>query len=613
VAPSHLAPLAISVPILVACLLLAVGRHLPHRLVDALATAGAAAGTGIDVVLLRATAGGDVVTWTAGWSPSAGFGVGGVGAVGIALVADPLGAGAATVAGALMVAALVYGWHYFDSADAHFHALMLLFLAGMTGFALSGDLFDMFVFFELMSAVAYALTGFKIEDPGAVQGGLAFGIVNSLGAYLTLMGIGLLYGRTGQLGLAALAVTLGERPADALVVGGFVLVVTGFLVKAAVAPFHFWLDDAHAVAPTPVCVLFSGIMVVLGVYGTFRVSTVVFSVLPHADLHRLFLVLGTLTAFVGAVMCVLQRHLKRLLAYSTIAHVGLFVLAFGTLDAEGTAGGALYAAGHAAIKAALFLIAGVILNRYGSVDEIDLHGRGRQARLLPWLMIAAAFALAGLPPFGVGLGKAVAEEAVAKAGAPWAPALFVLVSALTGAAVLRAAARIYFGAGTQPEKDTADQDTSGSEEEPEVGGLLQRVPLTMLAPIVVLFLAGLALGVAPGVPAWFGEAAERFVDRDGYVGTVLTGTPRHGGAALEAGWTASGVGLGLLSSALAVAVASAALYRDRLPDLAGTAARPITAAVRGLRALHSGHVGDYVAWLVAGVAVLGALVALPLR
>jgi multicomponent Na+:H+ antiporter subunit D len=129
--------------------------------------------------------------------------------VGIALVADPLGAGAATVAGALTIAAFVFGWRYFESFEAHFHALMLLFLAGMTGFALSGDLFDMFVFFELMSAVAYALT---------------------------------------------------------------------------------------------------------------------------------------------AVMCILQRHLKRLLAYSTIAHTGLFVMAFGTLDAQGTAGGALYAVGHAGIK-----------------------------------------------------------------------------------------------------------------------------------------------------------------------------------------------------------------------------------------------------------------------
>ncbi len=176
----------------------------------------------------------------------------------------------------LVVAALVYSWRYFKDAEAHFHALVLLFLAGMTGFALSGDLFDMFVYFELMGAVAYALTGFRIEEPQAVQGALAFGVINSLGAYITLFGIGLLYARTGALGLAPLAVALAAHPQDALVGVAAALVTTGFLVKGALAPFHFWLDDAHAVAPTPICVLFSGIMVEFGLYATGRVGAVVF-------------------------------------------------------------------------------------------------------------------------------------------------------------------------------------------------------------------------------------------------------------------------------------------------------------------------------------------------
>jgi hypothetical protein len=107
----------------------------------------------------------------------------------IVLVSDPIGVGIALLAVALVALALVCSWRYFDSVEARCHCLVLLFLAGMVGFAFTGDVFDMFVFFELMGAAAYALTGFKVEDPTAVQGALNFGIVNSLGAYVALMGV----------------------------------------------------------------------------------------------------------------------------------------------------------------------------------------------------------------------------------------------------------------------------------------------------------------------------------------------------------------------------------------------------------------------------------------
>lgn len=169
-----------------------------------------------------------------------------------------------------------------------------------------------------------------------------FALVNSLGAYATLLGIGLLYARTGELGLAQIGSALDARPGgpDALVIASFVLVVTGLLVKAAAVPFHFWLADAHAVAPTPVCMLLSGVMVELGLYGTARVYWTVFAGpggIPEPAAHRALLALGVLTAALGAVMCWQQRHLKRLLAYSTIAHTGMFLVGLATLTPEGSA------------------------------------------------------------------------------------------------------------------------------------------------------------------------------------------------------------------------------------------------------------------------------------
>jgi multicomponent Na+:H+ antiporter subunit D len=604
--PAQLTLIAVAVPIVVAALLLVTGRFLPRQVVDGLALAG----TGIVVVLLAVvlahSAEGRVVTWAARWEPRHGF------SVGVVLVADPVNAGLALLAACLVALSLVYSWRYFEGVQAHYHCLILLFLAGMVGFALSGDLFDMFVFFELMGAAAYALTGYKVEDATAVQGALNFGIINSLGAYAALMGVGLLYARVGNLTLPQLSDALAGRRPDALVVVAFVAIMTGFLVKGAMAPFHFWLADAHAVAPTPVCVLFSGVMVPLGLYAAFRVYWTVFArTLPAGHVRRTFVVLGAVTALVGALMCLAQRHLKRLLAFSTVAHVGLFLVGFGCLTTEGTAGAALYIAGHAGVKCALFLLAGLVLNRYGSVDEIDLHGRGRPSRLLLWLFLVAGLALAGLPPFGTGLGKAVSEEAGAAAGYPWAPALFVAASAFTGAAVLRATGRIFLGLGHPPRG--AGEETSGSQEEPEVAMPLHCMRGTMLAPIAVLLVGALAVGVLPDIHTVAERAAASFTDGPGYASAALTGTAVPPPVPEPvSNWTASGVLLGLLSAALAVGVAAAAVYADRLPAhrLAGRVGGPVAAA---LHRVHSGHIGDYVAWMMTGMVVLGGFVAVPWR
>jgi multicomponent Na+:H+ antiporter subunit D len=282
-------------------------------------------------------------------------------------------------------------------------------------------------------------------------------------------------------------------------------------------------------------------------------------------------------------MCWYQRHIKRLLAYSTIAHTGLFLVGIGVLIPQGDDGVALYILGHAGVKAALFACAGVLLDRYGCLDEHTLHGRARELRATAVMFAVGGLGLAGLPPFGTGLGKAVTEEAV---GGPLT-VVYVAASAITAGAVLRVTARVFLGLGPRPEEADADLETSGSEEEPETTGPLRRIPDTMTTVPAVLLAAACAVGAVPG----FGDVVARAVNEAG-----------SGGAQASAQWTAHGVLLDLLSTGLAVGLAGLAVTRPHwtaAPDWS-----------RPLRRLQSGHVGDYVAWLLVGATVLGAL-ALP--
>ncbi|MGF0176498.1 complex I subunit 5 family protein [Streptomyces sp. Marseille-Q5077] len=581
---NDLLPLLVAVPLLGAALLVAGGRRLPRVVADSVGCAVAAGTAGLAIVL-SLNSSPPTVEWVGGWTPVEGR------SVGIVLVGDGAGLGMAALASLLTLAALAYSWRYFEEPprrhSGSFPALVLLFQAGMCGFAIAGDLFNAFVWFELMSVVAYALTGTRVEEAKAVQGALTFGVVTSLGAYAMLMGIALLYARTGELAMARIGRGLDAHgPPDALVLAAFVLVLTGLLIKSAAVPFHFWLPDAHAVAPTPVCMLLSGVMVELGVYGVWRVYGTVFAGpggIPAVDLERVLVVLGAVTAVIGAVMCWYQRHIKRLLAYSTVAHTGLFLIGIGILTPEADDGVALYVLGHAGVKAALFACTGILLDRYGNVDEHALHGRARELRGVAVMYVVGGLALAGLPPFGTGFGKAVTEKA---AGGPLT-LLYVVASAITAAAVLRVAARVFFGLGPTP-ADDHEYETTGAGERPETRHRLSRIPDTMTAVPAVLLAGSLAVGVAPG----FGEVVAHAVNEAG-----------SGGAPVPAPhWTLAGVLLDLTATALALGLAVLAVTR---PDLlaAPSHARP-------LRRLQSGHVGDYVAWVLVGATLLGAL-ALP--
>lgn len=607
-----LVPLVIAVPLVLAGLLTAIRHHVPRIVIDATSVLAAGAVTGLGAVILSAVATGRDAFWSGGWQPRDGV------TVGILLMADPISAGLVVLAGLLTVAAFVFSWRYFPDVEAYFHALMLVFLAGLCGFALSGDLFNMFVFFELLGAAAYALTGFRADQPHTVQGALTFGVVNSLGGYVTLLGIAVIYAETGELGLAQVGEQLRSHPehAGVAVIASFVLICTGWLVKAGVAPFHFWSADAHAVAPTPVCALFSGIMSQLGIYAVARTYWTVYGgSLDPGAVSRALLILGALTAITGAVMSYTQGNLKRLLAFSTIAHIGLYLMAVGLLSREAFAGAGLLVLGDAGIKAALFFGTGVLLNRYETVEQRSLHGRGRDLPVTGAIFLLGGLVLAGLPPFATYAGKAIIEAAAVSAGSYWIVWCYVLVTAITAAAVLQAAVRIFlgWGSGKQAREDPgADAIRERSERAETERGRLYRLPWTMTLPGGILIVLTLVLGISTAIGVSFGHAAAIFMDTQGYIASALFGVDTHPAPAVAVHvWTTDGLANGLITTILAVVFGAAGVWHQRLPCVPEWARQPPLRALDALRGVHSGHLGDYVAWMLVGIAGFAALLILP--
>jgi multicomponent Na+:H+ antiporter subunit D len=603
---AQLAPLAVAIPLVVAALLTALEPVARRWIADTLGIAAALAVAVLCAILLAHTLGGHpVIAWLGGWRPHHGV------ALGISLTVDTFGAGLATFVAVLVAAALMFSARYFEAVGHLFHALMLAFLAAMAGFALTGDLFNLFVFFELMSAAAYALTAYHVEERGPLQGAINFAFSNSVGAFLTLSGITLVYARTGALNLAQIGATLARHPPDALVAVAFALIVIGFLVKAAAVPMHFWLADAHAVAPVPVCVLFSGVMVQLGVYGVARVYWTGFADVLGGHAHALqhiLIWLGVVTAVVGAVMCVTERHLKRLLAFSTVSHTGIFLIGLGLLTDSGLAGTAVYVVAHGFAKAGLFMCVGVLLHRFGHVEEHGLRGRGRNRQLAPvgLAMAAGALVLAATPMLGIFFGKSLIDESSLEHGYAWLPALLTVVSALTGGTVLRAAGRIFLGWGPAEAPEDAEAEQA-REEDPETEGSHARVPLTMAVPALVMVVAAGVVGLVPGFVHAVEHAAAQFRDTAGYRDAVLHGHvafPETKPSHLTTADFLYGAA-GLLGASL---VAWLGLFGARLGSLPRVLDKPLAA----LRDLHSGHLGDYVAWLTVALATIGGVCALSL-
>lgn len=615
-----LVPLAVAVPLLGAAAFAAAGQLLRGRVFNALAIPVAAATTGICLVLLLRSWHGDLVYWFAGWQVRHGV------ALGIEFTVTPLGAAFATLAGFLATCAITYTWSSFRGREVGnlFYTLMLLFTAGMIGFSLTGDLFNLFVFFELMSVSAYALTGFRIREAATLEGSLQFAATNSVGAFLILFGIALVYGRTAALNLAQIGVELASRPPDALVGVALALIVAGFLIKAGAFPFHFWLADAYAVAPVAVGALLTGLMSELGYHAIARVYWTAFSgAADRVAVRSVLLALGVASVVVGGVMAFLQSDLKRMIAFATVSMGGISLVGTALLNGEGLAGAAVMVVGGGLTRAAAILLIGICIEHCGSGDELDLRGRGRELPAVGIGLALCALALAGTPPFGPFLGKALIEQAAVAAGHPWLPAVLTLSTVLVGGALARAAARVFLGWGPardpllarQQYTDREDEEPDDEDEDDATGadGAEERREhpprLPMLLPAFALLVVALGIGLVPTLAGRALASGDQATDRASYAAEVLHGQEPAApvGALPEPHLTAARYAYGSGSAVAALGIAALVLERRRLPRAARAAARAARPAVQVLHTVHSGALGDYITWLAAGVAVLTAV------
>jgi multicomponent Na+:H+ antiporter subunit D len=327
-------------------------------------------------------------------------------------------------------------------------------VAGVSNAFLAGDLFNLYVGFEILLMASYVLLTLGGTAP-RIRGGITYVVVSLTSSLLFLAAIGLVYAATGTVNMADLAIKLGELP-DGIQVLLQSMLLIAFGIKAAVFPLSAWLPDSYPTAPAPVTAVFAGLLTKVGVYAIIRTQTLLF---PGGALDDLLMWAALATMLIGILGAVAQTDLRRLLSFTLVSHIGYMVFGIALGTAAGLAGAIFYVAHHIAIQTTLFLVAGLV-ERQGGTTSIDrLGGLARRAPLLAVLFFVPAMNLAGIPPLSGFIGKLGLLEAGVAEGSALAYTLVaggVVTSLLTLVAIARVWTRAFWRPPTQaPAEDTA--------------------------------------------------------------------------------------------------------------------------------------------------------------
>lgn len=349
---------------------------------------------------------------------------------GITFVADHLSALMVLVTGVVAVVVALYALAEGDEPREHlgYYPLSQLLLFGVNGAFLTGDLFNLYVWFEVLLLASFVLMILG-ESKAQLAGGIKYFAVSLLSSILFLVAVGLLYGATGALNLADLATRVGAVN-PGLLTALAMLFLGAFGLKAAVFPFFFWLPASYPAPPVMISALFAGLLTKVGVYALIRVFTLLFTQ-DVGFTHGLILWIAGLTLLLGVLMALAQGELRRLLSFQLVSHIGYMLMGLGILTPLALAGSVFYALNHMIVISALFLMAGLLQRLQSTTVLVRMGGLYKRHPWLAVLFLLPAFSLAGLPPFSGFWAKFTLVAAGLQAGQYTIVAVALLVGLLT--------------------------------------------------------------------------------------------------------------------------------------------------------------------------------------
>jgi multicomponent Na+:H+ antiporter subunit D len=451
-----IAPLVVA---LVAAVATLATKYWP-RLQRALSVAGSVAYLGVVAVLFDTVRTDGILTYQlSDWNAP----------FGISVVADSLSAFMLALGAVVALVALVFAALYVDEFGQRlsFHPLFHFMMVGVSGSFLTGDIFNLFVWFEVMLMSSYVLVVFY-SGAQHTKAALQYVVLNLVGSAIMLLSIGGLYAVTGTLNMADLSRRLADPAAygvdPAPVLGLSAILFAVFALKAGIVPFHWWVPAAYRAAPAPVSAVLAGVVKKVGVYAIIRLYFTIFSVASFGELGLPGFAGDSLLAFYGPIMFVMatasillggfgaidRDNLDDLLAYSSIGQIGFILLPLAVgATATGTVPGAdmtirtlaitaalIYAVNHGLAKAGLFLISGAIFSGVGSIEFDDLGGLSERAPVLSVGFLVAALALVGTPPLSGFFGKFLVFDTAVRALALESPGAGLAIAVVLGGAML---------------------------------------------------------------------------------------------------------------------------------------------------------------------------------